>query len=158
MGSTLQRFRFPALSIIILGILLVQLFAGFRHTNKWFPFMWYPMYGYPNYKGDRIKVHFSIFAITADGVRHRLDPEKDLDLGPAPSNFWRYEFIAKRLTNNELNRIPGNLRTIKQHFPSVTTVQVEDYPLIITDDGPKPAPRKILNSIRRAAIDRWAAR
>jgi hypothetical protein len=153
MGSTLQRLRFPALSIIIIGILGLQLIAGFKHTNKWFPFMWYPMYGHPNFEGDRILVNHSIFVVTPDGKRRLLDRDVDMKMG-----FWLYEDLAKRLGRKEYDRVADGIAMIQALQPDVTRIEVEDYPLIITRNGPKPAPRKIIVSIDRATIDKWVKR
>jgi hypothetical protein len=46
-----------------------------------------------------------------------------------------------------------SLVAIKALYPDLKEIQVEDYPMIITRDGPAPAPRKVLNTISRAKID-----
>ena len=150
MNATLGRTRFTLLSLVIIGILGLQLITSFKHTNKWFPFMWYPMYGYPNFEGDRILVHHSIYLVTPDGKRRYLDPDADLKMG-----FWRYEDLAKRLSRREFDRVADGITMLKALQPDVVRIEIEDYPLIITRDGPKPAPRKILISLDRATIDKW---
>lgn len=151
MNRIIDHFRFQLLSALIAGILLFQLFTGFKHTNNWFPFMWYPMYGFPNFEGDRIMVRHSIYVVRPNGQRRYLHPDRDLKMG-----FWRYDSLAKHLARNDLEKVREGLIVIKSLQPDLVEVQIEDFPMIITKDGPKPAPKKVLNAVDRKAVDRWA--
>jgi hypothetical protein len=143
-----QRIRFGLISALILGVLVAQTVSGFRRTYKWWPFLSYPMYADAHYENERIIVHYSLYAVTSDGTRHYLDPDTDMKIG-----FWRYLKLSRQLGDNVLAPTIPSLVAIKALYPDLKEIQVEDYPMIITRDGPAPAPRKVLNTISRAKID-----
>jgi hypothetical protein len=136
------------LTLVILGVLGAQLIASFRHTNKTFPFMWYPMYSPAHFEGERIPVRHSIYAAAANGKRYYIHPVKDLRV-----EFWRYERIAAQLLVNDVETSAAAISVIRKLHPDVIELQIEDYPMMITRDGPKPAPRKIVNRISLAPAD-----
>lgn len=143
-----QRIRFGLLSVLIIGVLFAQTVSGFRKTYKWWPFLAYPMYAEAHFEGERIKVNHRIYAVTSDGVRHYLDPEAQLKLG-----FWRYDGLARWLVAGRLRDTAGMLAIIKSLYPTIQKIEVEDFPMIITRNGPAPAPRKIVAVVSRASID-----
>lgn len=148
--SVSERVRFSAISLIIIGVLAAQTFSGFRKTQRWWPFLAYPMYAEAHFEGERIAVNHRIYAVTSDGVRHYLHPENDLKL-----YFWRHEGLARGAVQDDFehNPLPG---LVKDLYPTVERIEIEDYPMVITRDGPAPAPTKIVKTIPRATIDRWS--
>lgn len=151
MDLTRERLRFSLITLLIVGVLVVQTISGFRRTYKWWPFLSYPMYADAHFEGERIEVSHRIYAVTPDGVRHYLDPDTDLKIG-----FWRYEKFARQIGVNHLERNAATLSAIRSMYPTLTEIQIEDYPMIITKNGPAPAPRQVINTIKRSAIDEWA--
>ena len=146
-----QKIRFGLISVLIIGVLVVQTVSSFRRTYKWWPFLSYPMYATAHFEGERIKVNHRVYAVTPDGARHYLDPDRDLKIG-----FWRYDKMARQLGVNHLEANAANLAAIKSLYPDLTEIQVEDFPMIITRNGPAPAPRMVINTVPRTAIDEWA--
>jgi hypothetical protein len=143
-----QRIRLGLISVLILGVLVAQTVSSFRRTYKWWPFLSYPMYADAHYENERILVHYSLYAVTSDGKRHYLDPDTDMKIG-----FWRYLKLSRQLADKVLEPAIPSLAAIKTLYPDLQEIQVEDFPMIITRDGPAKAPRKILNTIPRATID-----
>jgi hypothetical protein len=135
------------LSTFIVGVLGAQLVAAFGHTNNYFPFMWYPMYAPPHFEGERITVHHSIYAVQANGTRHHIRPEH---LG---LEFWRYERLARQLLVNHVEPNAPALAVIRKRHPNLTELQINDYPMVITRNGPRPAPEMVVHRISRAAIE-----
>ena len=123
-------------------ILIAQLIASFGHSDRFFPFLWYPMYATPRYDGDRLVVRHFLFAITADGRRHRVLPE-DLNI-----DFWRFErLVIPAIKKREWERLATPLPQIRLLHPHVVRLEVEDYPLVITRHGPAAAPRHLIASL-----------
>lgn len=80
-----------------------------------------------------------------------LDPDSDLKIG-----FWRYEKFARQIIANLLAKNAASLAAIRSLYPTLTAIQIEDFPMVITKDGPVDAPRQLLNTINRASIDEVA--
>jgi hypothetical protein len=127
-------------SAFILLILAIQTAASFGHSDRYFPFLWYPMYGEAHRDGERLIVHHSLFAVMPDGARRRIDPATDLGI-----EFWRFErIVAQSVIRGDSRAIADPLRRIKARYPAATRIELEDYPAVITRDGPQPAPRHIV--------------
>ncbi|WP_203226105.1 hypothetical protein [Novosphingobium pentaromativorans] len=145
----LELYRFRLLSLVIILVLGAQLIASFGHANRFFPFMWYPMYATAHFDGERINVEHRIYAVAPDGSRHYVDPARDLRI-----DFWRYERrFARPLRDNKLDRITPILRMVVERYPAFTELQVEDYPMIITKNGPQGASRQVIAVIPRSAVE-----
>lgn len=145
-----QKLRFGLISALILAVLVTQIYTGFRKGYKWWPFLAYPMYAEAHFENERIGVENYMYAVTPKG-RIYLHPDRDLHLG-----FWRYDGVARGLRDGKLKQNSGALALIRSVHPDIERLEIEDYPVIITRDGPKPAPKKIVATINRATIDEWA--
>ena len=148
MASKRALTAYPLVSIFIFAVLAAQIVSGFRRTYQWWPFLSYPMYASSHFDQERIDVSYIIYAVTPDGTRHYLDPDMDLGIG-----FWRYGRLARQLGVNHLKSNAHSLEEIGSRYPNLLRVEVEDYPMMITRDGPKAAPRLVTNIIPRDAID-----
>jgi hypothetical protein len=149
MRLQIEPYRFQLISLIIILVLGAQLVASFGHANRFFPFMWYPMYAQAHFEGERINVEHRIYAVTRDGRRHYVDPASDLKI-----DFWRYERrFARPLRDHKLENIRPILAMVIDRYPTFTELQVEDYPMIITKDGPMPVPRRTISVVRREDVD-----
>lgn len=123
-------------------ILIAQFIASFGDSDRYFPFLWYPMYAQPRYDGDRLVVHHSLFAVVADGGRHRVLPE-DLNI-----NFWRFErVVISAVKKQDWERLETPLSQIRSLHPHVVRLEIEDNPLVITSQGPASAPRQLVASL-----------
>jgi hypothetical protein len=79
------RLGEPLVTVIIITILGLQVFAGFRDPAQWgWPFVAYPMYRGAHYEGERLRHDFTVYARLADGTKARVTPE---DLG---MHFWLF--------------------------------------------------------------------
>lgn len=111
--------------------------------------MWYPMYATAHFDGERINIEHRIYAVTPNGDRQYIDPSKDLKI-----DFWRYERrFARPLRDRKLDRIRPILGMVVERYPTFTELQVEDYPLIITRQGPRKAQRQVIAAISRAEVE-----
>ncbi|MGK2909915.1 MAG: hypothetical protein ACSLE1_08995 [Sphingobium sp.] len=141
------RLRYLFYSVVIAGVLGAQAVASFGNTDRYFPFLWYPMYAKAHFIGERLDVGHTIYAVTADGLRHPVNAE-DLKI-----DFWRFERkFARPLVAGKADEIAPFVRLIAAQYPSLTALQVDDYPMIITRDGPAPAPLRTVATLSRAAF------
>jgi hypothetical protein len=149
-GMDRQRIVYSA---VIIGVLLPQAVTSFGHTDRFFPFLWYPMYAKPHFAGERIDVGHKIYAVTPDGHRHLIDAEFDLDI-----DFWRYERrLARPLIAGNLHEVGYFLERIAVRYPTLVGIEVDDYPMVITRDGPVPADVRTVATVPRSAIAEYLA-
>lgn len=149
MRFQIEQYRFQLISFVIIAVLGAQLVASFGHANRFFPFMWYPMYAQAHFEGERINVEHRIYAVTPDGKRHYIDPASDLEI-----DFWRYERrFARQLRDNKLKNIKPVLAMVIERHPTFTELQVEDYPMVITRQGPKSAPMRTIAVVPRDDVN-----
>jgi hypothetical protein len=135
-------------SAAIVGVLVPQAIASFGHSDRYFPFLWYPMYAKPHFEGERIDVEHRIYAVMPDGQRKLIDAALDLDI-----DFWRYERrLARPLIAGDLHEVGYLLKRIVGRYPTLTAIEVHDYPVVITRDGPVPAPSRSVARVRRSAM------
>lgn len=146
MGASGQ-IRYIFYSAVIAGVLGAQTLASFGNTDRYFPFLWYPMYAKAHYAGERLDVGHRIYAVTADGVRHPVNAA-DLKI-----DFGRYERkFARPLIAGQTDNIAPFLKTVAAQYPSLVALQVDDYPMIITHDGPVAAPLRTVATLSRQAF------
>jgi hypothetical protein len=149
-GTDWRRLVYSA---VIIGVLLPQTVTSFGHTDRFFPFLWYPMYAKPHFAGERIEVGHRIYAVTPDGYRHLIDAESDLDI-----DFWRYERrLARPLVAGDLHEVRYLLKRIVARYPTLIGIEVDDYPMVITREGPVPAKVRTVATVRRSAMAEYLA-
>ena len=138
------QLRYVFYSAVIAFVLVAQAIASFGNSDRYFPFLWYPMYAKAHYEGERLDVGHKVYALTSDGVRHPV-LAADLNI-----DFWRFERrFARPLRAGRADEIQGFLQTITKQYPSIVSLEVDDYPMIITRDGPKPAPLRTVATLPR---------
>lgn len=147
------------ISIVIFVILGVQTLAVvFRSGNgKYWPFIDYPMYSWSHREGDRIDVLPPLFAIFADRSEKQIFPH-DLNL-----TIFQFEGLLvsailctaqkdkKELQSGQCvpqkaeERLKALLNPYEQrHGKHIISLRLEDYPYILTKEGPKKAPARVL--------------
>ena len=147
------------ISIVIFVILGVQTLAVvFRSGNgKYWPFIDYPMYSWSHREGDRIDVLPPLFAIFADRSEKQIFPQ-DLNL-----TIFQFEELlvsailcAAQKDKKELQsgqcvpqkaeeRLKALLKLYEQrHGKHIISLRLEDYPYILTKEGPKKVPAQAL--------------
>jgi hypothetical protein len=88
METANQLWRFRTVSVVIVAVLGLQLFAVLARTAKGWPFIDYPMYATSLEEGDRVPVDSKLYAGFADGTEVALSPS-ELGLGDL---WWMYHF------------------------------------------------------------------
>lgn len=147
MSAATGQVRYIFYSVVIAGVLGAQAVASFGNTDRYFPFLWYPMYAKAHYAGERIDVGHRVYAVTADGVRHPVNAA-DLNI-----DFWRYERkFSQPLIAGQIANVAPFLKTVAAKYPSVVALQVDDYPMIITHNGPEAAPLRTIATVSRQAF------
>lgn len=148
MREALSRVPYVVATMAIATVLVCQFVASFGGTDRYFPFMWYPMYSTDRSEGDRLVVRHTLYAVTADGGRHAIHPDHDLKIG-----FWRFERgIVRAMKVGSLEPLAPQLPAIVKRYPTLTALELEDYPAILTRDGPRPAPHMVLARFDADAI------
>ena len=145
-------------SIVIFVILGVQTLAVvFRYHVKSWPFIDYPMYSGYHREGDRIAVLRPLFAIFTDKSEEQIFPQ-DLNL-----TVFQFEKLLvgailctaqkdrKDLQSGQCvpqkaeERLKALLNPYEQrHGKHIISLRLEDYPYILTKEGPKKAPAQVL--------------
>jgi hypothetical protein len=139
MPQAISKVRATFLSTIVAGVLGAQGVASFGHTDYWFPFLWYPMYSDAHFEGERLSVGYSLYGVDADGQRHRIHPA-DIQL-----DFWRFDrLLMPAVLRGDMQRVANFAPALRQRYPLLNELEVEDYPAIITRNGPVPAPVRIV--------------
>ncbi|VWX50473.1 conserved hypothetical protein [Novosphingobium sp. 9U] len=144
-----SNLKFTLLSALIIGILVMQTLVGFRKGNYFTPFMPYPMYSTAHFAGERLDVSHKVFAVEADGTRREINAARDLNV-----DFWRFErrFVA-RLMQARFDEAAPFLKVVIARYPATVAVEVDNYPMIITRDGPRRKPVQTIVRIRRDQIN-----
>jgi hypothetical protein len=92
MATQVRAARFRIISVVIVAVLGLQVFAVVARSGKWtWPFTDYPMYAQSHQEGERIPAKHFVFARTADGREVEVTPE---NLGV---NRWVFERWASSL-------------------------------------------------------------
>ena len=144
-------------SIVILVILGVQTLAVvFRFHVKSWPFTDYPMYCSSHQVGERIDVLRPIFATFADKSEKQIFP-KDLGLTVFQfENLLVRAILCAAQDKKELQsggcvpqkaeeQLKALLRPYKQQQGKhIISLRLEDYPYILTKEGPKKVPAQVL--------------
>lgn len=140
--GSIKRLWMLAMSAVIAIILVAQILGSFSHTNRYFPFLWYPMFAQPRHDGDRLVLHHTLFAVMPGGERRPVSPEQ------LKIDYWRFErLVVPAVTRQDWQRLSVPLRQIRELHPGVRGIEVEDYPLVITANGPASAPRLVVASL-----------
>jgi hypothetical protein len=93
---------FRLISLVIVAVLGLQLFAVLARPGKWtWPFIDYPMYSHSRHEGDRVVARHFVFATTVDGKEVPITPK---DLGVV---IWVYERWAGALMAAAQQAEPG---------------------------------------------------
>jgi hypothetical protein len=145
-----QTVKYSLLSALIGGVLLAQGVSGFRGTQYLTPFLSYPMYSKAHFEGERLDVNHRVYAVLKSGERRYIDPDEDLNV-----DFWRYErrFVTP-LIKGRSDEVAPFVDAVVARYPDVTALEVDNYPMIITRAGPKPAPSQTIVRREVAAADR----
>jgi hypothetical protein len=159
MEKIIVKYGTFLISIVIFVILGVQTLAVvFRSGNgKYWPFIDYPMYSWSHREGDRIDVLRPLFAIFADRSEKQIFPQ-DLSL-----TIFQFEGLLvsailctaqkdkKELQSGQClpqkaeERLKALLNPYEQrHGKHIISLRLEDYPYILTKEGPKKAPARVL--------------
>lgn len=147
MNVSSGQLRYVFYSAVIAAVLVAQTIASFGNTDRYFPFLWYPMYAKAHFEGERLDVGHKVYALTPDGVRHSVRAE-DLSI-----DFWRFERrFARPLKAGHVDEILPFLKIIQAQYPSLVALQVDDYPMIITRNGPQSAPLRTVATLQRSAF------
>jgi hypothetical protein len=154
------------ISIVIFVILGVQTLAVvFRSGNgKYWPFIDYPMYSPYHRVGERIDVLRPLFAIYADKSEEQIFPQ---DLGLTLFQFEQLVVPAilcaaqkgkkerqsgQCVPQKAEERLKALLNPYEQrHGKHIISLRLEDYPYILTKEGPKKVPAQVLQILRTLA-------
>jgi hypothetical protein len=172
METTSQSWRFHMVSLVIVVVLGLQLFAIAARTPKGWPFIDYPMYASSSEEGDRIPVDAKLYATLADGTEVLITP-RDLGLGnswwmyhrwivgplsagPGPSeadDFWRRTLVD---SDNPPSWMVGDRRRPEQaaafvlqrydqlHHKKIVKLRLEDTGVIVRRQGMERVPPQVL--------------
>lgn len=92
MSPSENATTFRLISLVIVAVLGLQLFADIARSGKWtWPFIDYPMYSHSRHDGDRVVARHFVFGTTADGKEVAITPAS---LGVV---IWVYEKWAADL-------------------------------------------------------------
>jgi hypothetical protein len=124
METANQPWRFRMVSVVIVVVLGLQLFAVVVRSFKGWPFIDYPMYAHSYEEGDRIPVDSRLYATLADGTEVPITPE-DLGLG---NSWWIYSYwIVQGLQGQpNKNALKGYLRSTFTDSDEPSSWQVGD--------------------------------
>jgi hypothetical protein len=148
-GTSTTRARagvgYVLVSAIIVVILGLQIFAGFRNPAQWgWPFVAYPMYRGAHYENERLRYDFTTYAMLSDGSRQQIKPG---DLG---MDWWRFR---ANLIDPVFREDREALQIVVDHYceesgQKVTGLEIEDLGVIVTRDGMKDGlPPEVVASI-----------
>ncbi|MGH8593460.1 MAG: hypothetical protein ACREX9_17365 [Gammaproteobacteria bacterium] len=131
----------PAVSIFILFVLAMQTYVSVvPGGDDFWPFIDYPMYQHKHREGERVDVGHSVYATLADS--------REVKIGPADVGITHFKFqghVAKALVHGRENRWKPLLRQLeKRRKVKIVGLRVENYPMVITKEGGKPAPAEVL--------------
>jgi len=135
------------ISLVILGFLGLHLAAGFsgnwRFGSYYWPFLSYPLYHTPHYEGERIKTRTPIIGTWEDGTAVPIT-RQDLGL-----NHFRFEwgFVgAVHSEDREKLKVYWDMYR-KRKGKRLAALRLENFPMIVTREGMKPAPQETLRII-----------
>jgi hypothetical protein len=172
MDTASEQWRFRMVSLVIVVVLGLQLFAVLARTAKGWPFIDYPMYATSLEEGDRVPVDSKLYAGFDDGTEVALSPS-DVGLGNAwwlfhfwiidplaakprqsnPGDGWRAALINpdqppswtigdRKNPDNALTFVLS--RYYELHHEKITKLRLEDSGVIVRRDGMERAPPQVL--------------
>jgi hypothetical protein len=158
MEKIIVKYGTFLISIVIFVILGVQTLAVvFRYHIKSWPFTDYPMYSKYHQVGERINVLRPLFAIYADKSEEQIFPQ---DLGltlfqleqlVVPAILCAAQKDKKERQSGQCvpqkaeERLKALLNPYEQrHGKHIISLRLEDYPYILTKEGPKKVPAQVL--------------
>jgi hypothetical protein len=159
MEKIIVKYGTFLISIVIFVILGVQTLAVvFRSgSGKYWPFIDYPMYSWSHREGDRIAVLWPLFAIYADKSEEQIFPQdlgltvfqfEDLlvpDILSAAQKDKKELQLRQCVPQKAEERLKALLNSYEQrHGKHIISLRLEDYPYILTKEGPKKAPAQVL--------------
>lgn len=127
-------YRFAFVSIVIVIILSLQLYAGFRDPDQWgWPFVAYPMYRGAHYENERLHHDFTAYVVLADGSRELVSPES-LDM-----SWWQFrENVVGAMFAEDIESLQTTVdRYCQQHDAEVVGLELEDMGVVVTRNGMK---------------------
>ena len=140
LGKGYQR----AVSIFILFVLAMQTYVSvIPGGNDFWPFIDYPMYQHKHREGERIDGGHSVYATLADGSEIEIRPA---DVGTTYFKFQGH--VAKALVRGRENSWKPLLQQFeKRRNVKIVRLRVENYPMVITKEGGKPAPAEVVKIV-----------
>jgi hypothetical protein len=115
----IQRLPVLMISLVVVVVLGLQVFAGFRNPGPWgWPFVAYPMYAEARHEGDRVIYDLAVFVVDPGGGQSRVTPE---DLGM--QWWWFRQNVVGQLLLVESDLLPDDAAIVKGRLQSV----VDDY-------------------------------
>ncbi|MGH8579988.1 MAG: hypothetical protein ACREVK_07690 [Gammaproteobacteria bacterium] len=139
-GKGYQR----AVSIFILFVLAMQTYVSvIPGGDDFWPFIDYPMYQRKHREGERVDVGHSVYATFADGSEVKIGPA---DVGTTHFKFQGH--VARALVHGRENSWKPLIQQFeKRRNVKIIRLRVENYPMVITKEGGRPAPAEVLKVV-----------
>lgn len=113
----------------------------FFSPPMFWPFVNYPMYAPPRFEGDTIRM-YTVIATFSDGSEQRITAE---DLGIGGWHFGRFIGLIRVGDKEKVKEFLESYRS--GHGQSLDSLRLELLPLVLYEDGPKPARSRLINSM-----------
>ncbi|MGF1480881.1 MAG: hypothetical protein ACFB4I_15580 [Cyanophyceae cyanobacterium] len=151
------------ISLVILLVLSFQALADLKkacpEAQSWcsrlgsdpyfYPFLTYPMYSRRYYEGDKIE-QYVLLGLLSDSSQVTILPE-DLGMG-----FWLFQKnVIKAVIENDSEQIAQFVEQYQNtHNKTLTGLQLENHPLVLSRDSVSPGEPTVLKSIRLNALEK----
>ena len=150
MLSYSDNFKRVFLSVFIVGILVLQtmpivtLITDSPWRGYYWPFVDYPMYKNAHQEGEHVVVGYTVVATTTSGEEISTSYKNHRDLG---LDFWVFGNVVRRLLGPNGYRNAAEFISLHPRGDEIVKLDVYNYPVMVTRDGPVEVEAELLNSI-----------
>jgi hypothetical protein len=151
MTSNIDTLRKRLLSVVIITILglqtgpiITQPMPEHYWGDKYWPFTNYPMYNRGRAEGDYVNVGNTIIATLDNGEQLTFSNKNPGKLG---INFWNFFELCTNLLRPVGHNYVAKFTSLHPLGDQMVKLEIYNYPVIVTRDGPKEAEQKLMKTI-----------
>ena len=145
--DTLKKSFLSVFIIVILGLQIMPIITKVIH-KPWDGYYWpiidYPMYMGAHKEGEHVQVGYSISATLSSGIELFLSHNNYEDLG---LSFFQFQELCTKLLRPDGYLYASEFTALHHKGDEIVKLDIYNYPVIVTRDGPKKAEAELLKSI-----------
>lgn len=145
--DTLKKSLSSLFIITILGLQTMPILTE-KTDSHWgdyfWPFTHYPMYNGAHQEGEHVRVGNFVTVTLSNGKETEISYEHSGELG---LNFFDFQDLCAKLVKPDGHLHAHEFTALHPLGDEIVKLDIYNYPVIVTRDGPKEAEMELLNSI-----------